>query len=309
MIFRDEDSVRPERDERFPLTSLEHGGKAGIGPAVRHGMDSADSAGGLGPRAARLPRPLLQTLGLGLGSICRFAILRALLFAQNPGALRSVGRAVHLCPRRRPSGRSRSALCARARSDYSSHGDHAGAGRLRRCPGAVVVRITAAALCFGSRLSGGVAGCGDCLLRARRGRWHASAWLVALCLLALHLSWAPLTGQVPAVALIATDIALPITMLMLVLGEMHARTRRLQAMQSMAESIASAQQYGSVVQRAVEELQQGCGVRACWFRLMEGGHLVATHDAGLSAEFLRDAGFAAITDDVSKLWEKRTPKA
>jgi len=146
------------------------------------------------------------------------------------------------------------------------------------------------------------------LLRARRGRWHASAWLVALCLLALHLSWAPLTGQVPAVALIATDIALPITMLMLVLGEMRARNRRLQAMQSMAESIASAQQYGSVVQRAVEELQQVCSVRACWFRLIEGGHLVATHAAGLSAEFLRDAGFAAITDDVSKLWEKRTPK-
>lgn len=147
------------------------------------------------------------------------------------------------------------------------------------------------------------------LLRARRGRWQGSAWLVALCLLALHLSWTPLTGQVPAVALIATDIALPITMLMLVLGEMRARARRLQAMQSMAESIASAQQYGSVVQCAVEELQKVCGVRACWFRLMEGGHLVATHAAGLSGEFLRDAGFAAITDDVSKLWEKRTPKA
>src|SRR5246127_834511 len=146
------------------------------------------------------------------------------------------------------------------------------------------------------------------LLRARRGRWQGSAWLVALCLLALHLSWTPLTGQVPAAALIASEIVLPITMLMLVLGEMRARARRLQAMQSMAESIASAQQYGSVVQCAVEELQQACGVRACWFRLMEGGHLVATHAAGLSAEFLRDAGFAAITDDVSKLWEKRTPK-
>src|SRR5580700_8861660 len=118
MIFRDEDSVRPERDERFPLTSLERGGKAGIGPAVSHGMDAADSAGGLGPRAARVPRPLLPTLGAGLDGICRFAILRALLCAQNPGALRSVGRAVHLCPRRWPSGRGRSAVCARARSDY-----------------------------------------------------------------------------------------------------------------------------------------------------------------------------------------------
>src|ERR1700747_662970 len=29
------------------------------------------------------------------------------------------------------------------------------------------------------------------LLRSRRGRWHLSAWLLALCLLALHLPWAP----------------------------------------------------------------------------------------------------------------------
>ena len=146
------------------------------------------------------------------------------------------------------------------------------------------------------------------LLRARRGRWHASAWLLALCLLALHLPWAPFTEQVPAAALIPAEIALPITMLLLVLGEMRARTRRLQALQSVTDSIASAQQYGSVVQCAVEELRRLSGVRACWFRLVEGGHLVATHAAGLSAEFLRDAGFAQITDDVSKLWEKRAPK-
>ena len=146
------------------------------------------------------------------------------------------------------------------------------------------------------------------LLRARRGRWHASAWLLALCLLALHLPWAPFTEQVPAAALIPAEIALPITMLLLVLGEMRARTRRLQALQSVTDSIASAQQYGSVVQCAVEELRRLSSVRACWFRLVEGGHLVATHAAGLSAEFLRDAGFAQITDDVSKLWEKRAPK-
>src|SRR4029077_16076501 len=164
MIFRDEDSVRPEPDERFPLTSLERSGKAGIGPAVRHGMDAADSAGGLSPRAARVPRQLLQTLDPGLGGICRFAILRALPCAQNPGAIRSVGRAVDLCPRRWPSGRGRSAVRARSRSDHSTDGDHAGAGRLRWRPGAVVVRIIAAALRVGSWLSRGVAGCGCCPL-------------------------------------------------------------------------------------------------------------------------------------------------
>src|SRR4051812_4198449 len=40
------------------------------------------------------------------------------------------------------------------------------------------------------------------LLRARRSRWQASVWLLASCLLLLHLSWAPLTEQVPAAALL-----------------------------------------------------------------------------------------------------------
>src|SRR5262249_42329546 len=66
------------------------------------------------------------------------------------------------------------------------------------------------------------------LLRARRGRWQVSAWLLALCLLFLHLSWAPLTGQLPAGLWTAAEIALPITMLLMVLGEMRARTRRLE---------------------------------------------------------------------------------
>jgi len=145
------------------------------------------------------------------------------------------------------------------------------------------------------------------LLRARRGRWQVSVWLLSLCLLFMHLSWAPLTGQLPPGVWLATEIALPITMLLVVLGEMGARTRRLQAIHAVNASMAAAQQYGSVVQCAVEQIQSVCGVRACWFRLVEGGHLVATHAAGLSAEFLRDAGFAPISEEVSKLWEKRIP--
>jgi two-component system NtrC family sensor kinase len=146
------------------------------------------------------------------------------------------------------------------------------------------------------------------LLRARRARWQTSAWLLALCLLSLHLSWNLLPQQVPAFALTAVEVVLPISMLLVLLGEMRGRTRRLQAMQAITESIASAQQYGSVVQCAVNEIRRVAGVRSCWFRLVEGGHLVATHGAGISPEFLRDAGFAQITDETSKLWEKRTPQ-
>ena len=143
------------------------------------------------------------------------------------------------------------------------------------------------------------------LLRARRGRFEPSAWLMALCLPLLHLTWLPFTEQIPAAASLGIEITLGISMLLIVFDQARARTRRLLAMQAITNSIASAQQYGSVVQCAVDELKSVMRVRSAWFRLAESGHLIATHAAGLSNDFLRDAGFAEINENVSKLWEKR----
>ena len=142
------------------------------------------------------------------------------------------------------------------------------------------------------------------LLRARRGRWELRAWLLALCLPSLHLAWAPLTDQVPAAASSAAEIALGVLMLLTVFAESRRRAQRLLAMQALTHSLAEAQQYGNVVQPAIEQLQSVTGVRAAWFRLVEGGHLVATHAVGLSADFLRDAGMAEISEDLSKLLEQ-----
>jgi two-component system NtrC family sensor kinase len=146
------------------------------------------------------------------------------------------------------------------------------------------------------------------LLRARRGRWQPSAWLLALCLPSLHLSWSPFTDRVPAAAFLAAEIALGVSMLLVVFDESRMRTRRLCAVQAMTNSLVSAQQYGNVVQSAVEELKRVTGVRAAWFRLLEGGHLVATHAVGLSPDFLRDAGFAEINDDIHKLLAQPGPQ-
>ena len=142
------------------------------------------------------------------------------------------------------------------------------------------------------------------LLRARRGRWQPTAWLLALCLPLLHLDWAPFTDSVPAAASLAIQVVIAASMLLVVLDQARARTRRLHAMQALSNSIASAQQYGNVVQCAVGELKRVTGVRSCWFRLVEAGHLVATHAAGLSAEFLRDAGFAEVNETITKMWER-----
>src|SRR5580658_5034659 len=44
------------------------------------------------------------------------------------------------------------------------------------------------------------------LLRARRGRWEPSAWLLALSLLSLHLAWSPFTDQLPAWASAGAEV-------------------------------------------------------------------------------------------------------
>jgi PAS domain S-box-containing protein len=141
------------------------------------------------------------------------------------------------------------------------------------------------------------------LLRARRGRWEPAAWLLALTLPMLHLAWSPFMDAVPVGASISIEVALGLSMLLVVFDEARGRTRRLIAIQRITEGISGAQQYGHIVDRAVEELKYGMRVRGAWFRLLEGGHLVATHAAGLTSDFLRDAGFAEVSDSVSKILE------
>ena len=59
------------------------------------------------------------------------------------------------------------------------------------------------------------------LLRARRGRWEPSAWLLALALPLIHLSWSPFTDGIPAAASVIGEIVLGTSMLLVVLD--HAR--------------------------------------------------------------------------------------
>jgi PAS domain S-box-containing protein len=146
------------------------------------------------------------------------------------------------------------------------------------------------------------------LVRARRRRWDFSAWLLALCLPTLHLSWPSFADSVPKGAYLGAEIALGLSMLLVVFDQARTRTRRLLAVQAITESVASAQQYGNVVKCAVEELRQLMRVRAVWFRLLEGGNLVATHAVGLSSDFLRDAGFHPANEKTSKLLEHAAPE-
>ncbi len=55
-----------------------------------------------------------------------------------------------------------------------------------------------------------------------------------------------------------------------------------------------------MMDKSLEELQRLTKSKAAWFRLIEGGHLVATHAVGVSQEFLREMGIAELTDNVSQ---------
>jgi PAS domain S-box-containing protein len=145
------------------------------------------------------------------------------------------------------------------------------------------------------------------LLRARRGRWELGAWLLATGLLAEHLSWPLFTSEIPAGIMVAADVLLGLSMLLIVFGEARGRDRRLKVLRALTESIVLAQQQGGMMDDSLAELQRLTRSKAAWFRLIEGGHLVATHAVGVSADFLREAGFSPLTESVTQMLERGRP--
>ncbi len=138
------------------------------------------------------------------------------------------------------------------------------------------------------------------LLRARRGRWELSPWLLSACLLFQHLSWPPFTNRIPSEIVLAANMLLGLSMLLVALEDAGARRRRLKVLQALTESIVLAQQQGGMMDEALGQLQRLMGSKAAWFRMIEGGHLVATHAVGVSTDFLRDASLAELSESASQ---------
>src|ERR1700730_5183249 len=147
------------------------------------------------------------------------------------------------------------------------------------------------------------------LLNARRGRREFTSWLLAGLLLTLHLEWTPVTGQVPSGFFLAAEVALGLVALLTVIQEGRARSQRLDVMRALTESIMLAQQQGGMMDKTLEELQELTQSKAAWFRLIEGGKLVATHGVGVSPDFLREVGVAELDENASQLLHQGKPKA
>jgi PAS domain S-box-containing protein len=145
------------------------------------------------------------------------------------------------------------------------------------------------------------------LVRARKGRREISVWLLGLFLLIQHLDWSPFTDQIPAALSTAAAVGLGVTVLLLSIREARARSQRLSAMRAITESIVLAQQQVGMMDTALAELQRLTRSKAAWFRLIEGGYLVATHAVGASADFLREVGAAEMTLQVSQFLQQTKP--
>ena len=145
------------------------------------------------------------------------------------------------------------------------------------------------------------------LVRARRGRREPATGLLAILLLTQHLNWPLLTSQIPAGIFALTQTLLGVTMLLFVFREARARTQRLTALHALTGSIILAQQQGGMMDKALEALQQLTKSKSAWFRLIEGGHLVATHAVGVSPDFLREVGIAELSQNISQLLEHGQP--
>jgi PAS domain S-box-containing protein len=173
------------------------------------------------------------------------------------------------------------------------------------------------------------------LLRARRGRWETGSMMLATSLPFLHLSlfsssslpfsplsltssplsllaqllpWPWLSTQLVAWFFIWTEIEVGLGMLLIVFDEARMRERRLGVAHALTASARNAQQHGTMTQTTLLELRRLTGVKAAWFRSLEGGHLVATHAEGMAAEFLRDAGVAELTDEMNVLLREARPQ-
>jgi two-component system NtrC family sensor kinase len=144
------------------------------------------------------------------------------------------------------------------------------------------------------------------LLQARAGRRELWPSMLAVGLLSLHLSWPLLETQVPNGVFIAADILLGLSMLLAVFQEARGRGQRLSVLRVLTESIVLAQQQGGMMEESLEELQHLTRSKAAWFRLIEGGHLVATHAVGVSQEFLREMGIAELNESMSQMLQRGT---
>jgi PAS domain S-box-containing protein len=145
------------------------------------------------------------------------------------------------------------------------------------------------------------------LIRFRWARWEIGPWLLSISLLAVHLDWAPLNVHLPPGFSLGVDLLLALSMLLIVFDDSRMRTRRLGVLNALTTTISRSQQHGPMTETALGELKTLMGVKAAWFRLLDGDKLVLTTHIGLSADYVRDRAAVPINDSLKGMLSESVP--
>src|SRR4051812_5673690 len=120
-----------------------------------------------------------------------------------------------------------------------------------------------------------------------RGRRQLSPWLMAMMLLLVHIDFDVVKASDHNLLDTLIENLLGLSMLVLVLDESRTRTRRLEVVNEVINSMASADDENVVTLVALQNLKRLMGATSAWFRLLSGDYLEMRAHVGLSDRFLR----------------------
>jgi hypothetical protein len=143
------------------------------------------------------------------------------------------------------------------------------------------------------------------LLRYRFGRIGLGSFLFGVGLLTLNLNWPRFASWIPTDGYLLSEVLFGSSLLLIVLDDSRLRTRRLAVLNELTATIARGQNHAPMMQSALEKLKAIAGVKAAWFQLMEGDHLVPTQHAGLSGDLLRAIGQNGTDETFARILQEK----
>lgn len=133
-----------------------------------------------------------------------------------------------------------------------------------------------------------------------RGRRQLSPWLMAMMLLLIHIDFDVLQTHDHPLLDTVIESLLGLSMLVLVLDESRTRTRRLEVVNEVINSMASADDENVVMLVALQNLKRLMASTATWFRLVNGDALEMRAHVGLSDNYLRTRWSIPSSDQAGK---------
>lgn len=133
-----------------------------------------------------------------------------------------------------------------------------------------------------------------------RGRRQLSPWLMAIMLLLIHIDFDVVRTHDHPLLDTVIESMLGLSMLVLVLDESRTRTRRLEVVNEVINSMAAADDENVVMLTALQNLKRLMGSTSAWFRLVNGNALEMRAHVGLSDNYLRTRWSIPVRDQAGK---------